>query len=252
MNQQTDEMRLYFARVRPLCGEIYATGLVITGDYQRADYVLRETVLRGWQSHRHFRSSRGFSTRLREEARRVALSGVKGPGETPIEVFSAPSVEENPDSLMKLIRTETPLVRRLILLKFGCELHSKALARVCGVSVRQAEGQLNRFFRRLKRRLPQGERNHLDARLKALCREELQSLGAPDLGALYRAFEAEAAGSDRPMGRMALRAASWVAAALLLLLLAGILWGVAAIVQPARTQDGGVLTTQQDGESPAP
>ena len=54
------------------------------------------------------------------------------------------------------------------------------------------------------------------------------------------------------MGRMALRAASWVAAALLLLLLAGILWGVAAIVQPARTQDGGVLTTQQDGESPAP
>ena len=42
MNQQTDEMRLYFARVRPLCGEIYATGLVITGDYQRADYVLRE------------------------------------------------------------------------------------------------------------------------------------------------------------------------------------------------------------------
>ena len=42
------------------------------------------------------------------------------------------------------------------------------------------------------------------------------------------------------------------AAALLLLLLAGILWGVAAIVQPARTQDGGVLTTQQDGESPAP
>ena len=33
MNQQTDEMRLYFARVRPLCGEIYATGLVITGDY---------------------------------------------------------------------------------------------------------------------------------------------------------------------------------------------------------------------------
>ena len=118
--------------------------------------------------------------------------------------------------------------------------------------MRQAEGQLNRFFRRLKRRLPQGERNHLDARLKALCREELQSLGAPDLGALYRAFEAEAAGSDRPMGRMALRAASWVAAALLLLLLAGILWGVAAIVQPARTQDGGVLTTQQDGESPAP
>ena len=219
MNQQTDEMRLYFARVRPLCGEIYATGLVITGDYQRADYVLRETVLRG---------------------------------ETPIEVFSTPSVEENPDSLMKLIRLETPLVRRLILLKFGCELHPKALSRVCGVSVRQAEGQLNRFFRRLKRRLPQGERNHLDARLKALCREELQSLGAPDLGALYRAFEAEAAGSDRPMGRMALRAASWVAAALLLLLLAGILWGVAAIVQPARTQDGGVLTTQQDGESPAP
>ena len=54
------------------------------------------------------------------------------------------------------------------------------------------------------------------------------------------------------MGRMALRAASWVAAALLLLLLAGILWGVAAIVQPARTQDGGVLTTRQDGESPAP
>lgn len=129
---------------------------------------------------------------------------MKGPGETPIEVFSTPSVEENPDSLMKLIRLETPLVRRLILLKFGCELHPKALSRVCGVSVRQAEGQLNRFFRRLKRRLPQGERVHLDARLKALCREELQSLGAPDLGALYRAFEAEAAGSDRPMGRMAL------------------------------------------------
>ena len=245
MNQQTDEMRLFFARVRPLCGEIYATGLVITSDHQGADYVLRETLLRSWQSHRYFRSARGLSARLREEARRIALSSRKGPGETPVEVFASASVEERPDPLLKLIRQETPLVRRLILLKFGCELRPKALARVSGISVRQAEGQLNRFFRRSKRRLPQGERSHLDARLKALCREELQGLGTPDLGALYRAFEAEAAGSDRPVGRIALRAASWVAAALLLLLLAGILWGVAAIVQPARTQDGGVLTSQQ-------
>lgn len=245
MNQQSEEMRLYFNRVRPMCRELFAMAFVICADYDGAEYALQKVILSGWQGSRRLRSKRGFREGLRSEMRRVALTRVNNTGDTDWDQFGAdPMGEESEDTLMRAIQHEDAETRRIIMLKYGCSLSGGQIARAMVMPAGNADQLLSRFHRRLKRRLDPAERSHLDSRLKEVCQTQLAEGSAemPDMGALYRNFEAEASASYSPVGHFAGRAAAFIAAVIMLIALGCVAWGVSAIIRPAQIEESGLLT----------
>ncbi len=244
MNQQTEEMHLYFTRVRPMCRELFAMAFAICADYDAAELALQKVILGGFQSRRRYRSSKAFYESMRADMRRAALSCLTDtPGEW--DRLGADPVEDaSEDALLAAIRQERPGIRRVVMLKYGCALTGGQIARVTGLPAGQVDQIISRFLRRLKRRLDSEQRGKLDVRLKEICCEALGESGAemPDIGALYRNFEAEASANYSPVSRVASRAAVFVAAIVLMVILSGIVWCVSAIVRPPQLESNGLMT----------
>lgn len=240
MNDRTDELRLYFARVKPVYAELFGMAHAITGNYDRAEYCLQRAILEGFLSRRRFRSARGFRESLRADMRRIALPEVKTSRELTFDAFLESALTgPSPDSMRRLIEQEDAAMRRLILLRYGCGLNARGIARVLGMTARQADTLITRFERRVKRRLEPAQRLHVDTRLQDIAREELLSGASPDVGAVYRTFEAEASGTIKPVSivsKFALRLL-YVAA---LLLIALFVWLIAAVIRPVVLENNGL------------
>lgn len=245
MNQQTEELHLYFTRVRPMCRELFSMALTICADYDSAELALQKVILGGWQSRRRFRSSRGFHESLRADMRRAALGCIRDSGNEWDEFGADPLGEDaGDDPVLDAIRQERPGVRRVVMLRYGCALSRAQISRLVGIPAHQVEQLISRFQRRLKRRLTSEQRGKLESRLKELCRGQLAGEGVemPDIGALYRNFEAEASANYSPVTRAASRAAVYIASIVMLAMLGAILWGVSAVIRPAQIEDTGLLT----------
>lgn len=248
MNQQTEEMHLYFTRVRPVCRELFSMAFAICGDYDSAELALEKVILGGWQSRRSFRSSRGFRESLRADMRRAALNCVPEHGDDWDQLAQDTLEEHTGDPVLAAIRQENALTRRVIMLKYGCLLKNGQIARAVGISAAQVEQLLRRFQRRLRRRLASEQRGKLEARLKDVCAGQLRTGGVemPDIGALYRNFEAEASAGYNPVSRFASRAVKFAFAVALMAALGCVIWGVAAIIRPAQMENTGLLTETLD------
>lgn len=248
MNQQTEELHLYFMRVRPMCRELFSMAFAICGDYDSAELALQKVILGGWQSRRSFRSSRGFRDSLRADMRRAALSCAPDHGEDWDQFASDPLEEQAGDPVLGAIQQENALTRRVIMLKYGCLLKNGQIARAAGISAAQAEQLLSRFQRRLKRRLTSEQRGKLDARLKDVCAGQLQTGGVemPDIGALYRNFEAEASASYNPVSHFTSRAVKFAFAVALMAALGCVIWGISAIIRPAQIENAELMTETLD------
>lgn len=249
MNQQSEEMRLYFNRVRPMCRELFAMAFAICADYDGAEYALQRVILSGWQGGRRLRSKRGFREGMRAEMRRVALTRVSKSAEAEWDQYGADPLDgETGDTLMRAIQREDAETRRAVMLKYGCSLSNGQIARAMAMPAGNVDQIISRFHRRLKRRLDAGERGHIDQRLRETCVAGLSEGGAemPDMGALYRNFEAEAAANYSPVGHFAGRAAAFIVAVVLLIMLGCAAWGVSAIIRPAQIEDSGLLTETLD------
>lgn len=247
MNQQTEEMRLYFNRVRPMCRELFAMAFTICADYDGAEYALQRTVLTGWQGGRRRRSKRSFREYLRNEARKAALSRAKGGADSDWDLFGAdPLGNEDSDPMLRIFRNEPADTRRALMLRYGCGLTSGQISRATGMPSAHADRLIANFMKTLKRRLNADQRGRLDSLMKELCARLLAEEGVemPDLGAIYRNFEAEAAANYHPVGRAASRTLVFVVAVILMLVLGGIMWCVSAIIRPAQIQDSGLLTEE--------
>lgn len=249
MNQQSEEMRLYFNRVRPICRELFAMAFAICADYDGAEYALQRVILSGWQGGRRLVSKRGFHEGLRAEMRRVALTRVNPAAEAEWDQYGADAMgDEAEDMLLRAIQHEDAETRRVVMLKYGCALSNGQIARAMAMPAGNVEQLLSRFHRRLKRRLDAAERGHLEQRLKEVCVGRLAEGGAemPDMGALYRNFEAEAAANYSPVGHFAGRAVTYIVAVVMLIVLGCAAWGVSAIIRPAQIEDSGLLTETLD------
>lgn len=240
MNDRTDELRLYFARVKPVYAELFGMAHAITGNYDKAEYCLQRAILQGFMSRRRFRSARGFRESLKSDMRRIALSGDMEERELTFDAFSE-SVLGGPaaDPMRRLIEQEDAATRRLILLRYGCGLAARQIARALDMPAKQADTFVARFEKRVKRRLDSAQRAHIESRLQDICREELLSGAAPDAGAVFRTFEAEASGTIRPANLFSKLAArlAFVAA---LLVLALLIWLIAAVIRPTVLQNDGL------------
>lgn len=214
----------------------------ITGNYDRAEYCLQRTILEGFLRRRRFRSARGFRESLKSDMRRIALAGGMEERELTFDAF-AQSVLGGPaaDPMRRLIEQEDAAMRRLIMLRYGCELSARLSARAVGMPGKQGETLLARFEKRAKRRLDSAQRARIEGRLQDICREELLSGAAPDAGAVLRTFEAEAAGALKPVGLVPKIAARLLFVAALLLV-ALFVWLAAAVIRPAALRTDGRKT----------
>ena len=248
MNQQTEELHLYFTRVRPMCRELFSMAFAICADYDCAELALEKVILGGWQNRRSYRSSRGFRDSLRADMRREALNCAPERGEDWDQLASDPLDEQASDPVLSAIQQENALTRRVIMLKYGCLLKNGQIARLVGTSAAQIEQLLSRFQRRLRRRLSSEQRGKLDARLKDVCLEQLQAGGVemPDIGALYRNFEAEASASYNPVSHFTSHAVKFAFAVALMLALGCVIWGISAIIRPAQIENTGLMTETLD------
>ena len=239
MNAQSEEIRLYFARVRPLYHELFSMAHVICGNYQQAEYALGSVILMGWNSRRHFRSARGFRENMRADMRRIALSRVDPATEITWEI-NDPGDGDSAPCLAAI--DEDPAVIRTVMLRYGCGLSMKEVSRVMGQPRRQTEQTLRRFMRRFRRRMG-GSAAKIEAIIQEMCREELAGgAEAPDIGAIFRTFEAEASQNYRPGTRLAGRIAACAAYVLLMLMLALAIWLASAVLRPAQVSEDGLLT----------
>lgn len=248
MNQQTEEMHLYFTRVRPMCRELFSMAFAICGDYDSAELALEKVILGGWQSRRSFRSSRGFRESLRADMRRAALNCVPEQGEEWDQFGADPLAEQSGDTVLSAIRQENALTRRVIMLKYGCLLKNGQIARAVGTGTADVEQMLSRFQRRLRRRLTSEQRGRLEARLRDVCAEQLRTGGVemPDIGALYRNFEAEASASYNPVSHFTARAVKFAFTVALMVALGCVIWGISAIIRPAQIENTGLITETLD------
>lgn len=244
MNQQTEELHLYFARVRPVCRELFSMAFAICGDYDSAELALQKVILGGWQSRRSFRSSRGFRDSLRADMRRIALGCVPEHGEDWNQFGAEPLDEHSGDPVLSAIQQENALTRRVIMLKYGCFMKNGQIARAVGITAAQAKQLLSRFHRQLRRTLTSEQRGRLDIHLKDVCAEQLKTDGVemPDIGALYRNFEAEASASYNPVSHFTARVVKFALTLALMAALGCVIWGIAAIIRPAQIENTGLMT----------
>lgn len=248
MNQHTEDMHLYFTRVRPMCRELFAMAFVICGDYDAAEYALQRVILDGWHGRRRFRSTRGFRESLRADMRRVALSGAKDAGDGWDQFGSDPIDGAAGEPVLAAMQQESAVIRRAVMLKYGCLMKNGQIARAMDVSGAQVQQILDKFQRRIKRKLTPEQRGRLDQRLRELCRMQLESGGAamPDIGALYHNFEAEASADYSPVTRFASRAAVYVVSLIMLVAMCCVMWGISAIIRPAQLDEPGLITETLD------
>lgn len=242
MNERTDELRLYFARVKPVYAELFGMAHAIAGNYDKAEYCAQRAILQGFLSRRRFHSARALRESLRSDLRRIALLEDLEERELTFDAFSESALDgPAADPMRRLVEQEDAEMRRLILLRYGCGMSARQSARAMNMATRQADTLIARFEKRAKRRLDPSQRAHIETRLQDTCREELVSGAVPDAGAVYRAFEAEASGTIKPVGVVSKLAARllYVAA---LLLIALFVWLVAAVIRPVVLQADGLQT----------
>ena len=242
MNDQ-DELRLYFARIKPVYRELFGMAHAISGNYEQAEFALQRAILEGFTSRRRFRSARGFRDSLRSDMRKICLSMSGKSREATWTAFSQSALNgPSADPMRRLVEQEDESMRRAIMLRYGCGMNARQIARAMGITPGQADVMLTKFEKRVKRKLDSAQRAHLETRLADICREELaESPAVPDLGAVFRTFEAEAAGTIKP-GRFVSKALTRALYVLALVLAALLIWLIAAVIRPTQLANDGLKT----------
>lgn len=245
-NFQTDELNLYFQRLRPILRELFGMAHAICGNYEMAEYVLQRAILENYQRAGRHRSRVGFHENLRRTVRRlscqeaVKLSNVGA--EMTWDGFSEDKIDgAGDDFLLHAAAQEEVDVRRMLMLRHGCGLRIAQIARILDVPPRQVSASLDRFERRLRRRLPQKHGTRLDSLLqKAAYRQlTLPTQPMPEPGVVYRSFEAEASRGNSPR-KLFQRATAIAVIVALAVLCAVIFWLAAVLIQPS-VADASVL-----------
>ena len=249
MNAQTEELQLYFARIKPIYRELFAMAHAICGSFETAEYALQQAIQAGWGEQSKRRPRAGFRERMRELLCDTAVrEAVKqsGEAEPTWNGFESPAADLDMDeaaedaydpaerAVFEEIAAEALPARRLLLLHYGCGLTPKQSARVTNASVQRVQEELDRFTARVKHRLPARQRRHFETIMERLARDELLRTDAaiPEPGSVYRRFEAEVAEGGRVSHRWLSRAVNAVIVLLLAAVCAGLFWLVAVLMQP--------------------
>ena len=223
---QTDLAALgsYLNRIRPLYHQLFNLAHAVTGNSGAAEYALQYAMLECWDAQDD--GGRGFREALRRSVIRAALKG--GDGEYDWEGIFCP---EEGDALRKMIAAEPVEMQRMLALHCGCRLSPAKIARICDTDARRVKALLKRFELKVKRKLPEPGRT--DRRIDRAVRAGLSSDNglAPDMGSVFRSFQTDAAGKNRP-GRLPGKIFHIAVSVVLAILCILAFWFAAVVMQP--------------------
>ena len=228
---EVEEFQLYFSRIRPIYYQLFNIAHAITGNCDQAEYCLQYAMLDCWSSGDANASHHGFREGLRSSVTRAALKSVVG-GE--YDWKGLQSDPDNDDPLVKLIAQEPIELQRLIALRYGCGLSPRRIAKVVDWELNRVQTLLNRFEARTRRRLSGGDRRRFDLLVVRTVRSLLNQTNpmAPEMGSVFRTFQADAATIARP-NRLPARILRAVLAVILAVFCIVAFWLTAVLMQPA-------------------
>lgn len=231
---QTDseEFLTYARRIRPIYQELFNLAHAVTGNSARAEYSLQYAMLECWSLGELPSTRHGFREALRTATLRAALKNASGEEEDDWDGLRTPAARD--DALARLIAQESPDLRRLLALRYGCALPMRKCAHLAKLDLRRARQLMQRFEARARRTLPAAELRRLDPRIAKSVRGGLALPNplAPDLNNALRTFQVDAASVSRP-SRLPGRILRAGVAAVLTLLCMAVFWFAAVLLQPA-------------------
>ena len=234
--QQKDMQALeqYLARLRPLYHYLFNLAHALTGSCEDAQYALQCAMLQGWTADEDSAGQHGFREALRRLTIRAALKCDGGEQDW----AGLPEGEEG-DPLRRLIAQENLEMQRVLALRCGCGLSHRQIARICGLELSRVRTMLHRFEQRMKRKLPAAPRQRMDRRIDRAVRTALHQPNpdAPDMGAVLRSFQADAATASRP-SRLPTRILQGAVAVVLTLICMLCFWLAAVLMQPPVIEKG--------------
>jgi len=232
MQQTSEELRAWFKGVQPVYTELFNAAHVMCGNYDLAEYALRSAILDVWLQNAS--GGMGFRERLRSALRREAFSAaLSDEGQAAEFTWPGAGRLRDDDPVAAQLSQEPVHTQRLVMLRHGCALSSRAICRLTGLTRGQVRAELNRFEARCRRRMSGQDRARSEALIARTAKRLLGQSGPnmPQPGQVYRAFEAEA-GAAQARGFRVWRFASGLLLALMALLCAGAFWLFAVLVQP--------------------
>lgn len=233
--QTSEALTAFYNRVTPAIPELFNMAHAICGNYDLAEYALQYTLMEAWLGASH--GGMGFREGLRNTLRRVAAEEALEPRESAPEFTWDGLAGASDDPLLKLLARESLETRRIVALRYGCDLNTARIARLTGLSAGRVRELLERFERAARRKLPVQERRRFEAKLTRSVDRAFDRADddMPSLGALYRGFEAEALETVRP-SHLASRLVKRGLCAALAVICALAFWLAAVLLQPTQTE----------------
>ncbi len=193
MRPDSDDTRLYIGRIRPIYHQLFNEAHAICGDSRRAEYALQCAILDYWQETARSRRG-GFRDGLRntliQTAIRTAMDRSSATGEATWDEMTA----QGDDGVLALIGSEPRDMRRVLALKYGCNLSNLRIGRLMGLEPSRVQTALMRFEARTRRKLGGVHGAKFDALMRRAARIDFARPCAaePDINAVLRAFQADA------------------------------------------------------------
>lgn len=245
--QTSEVLRSYYSRVVPVIPELFNMAHAICGNYDLAEYALQYTLIEAWIGESH--GGMGFREGLRNILRRVAAEEALGPRNDSVEFTWHGLAAEDDEPVLLLLSQESAEVRRMVALRYGCALSAGRIAKLMAVSAGHVREMLDRFERRVSRKLTAGDRRKCELIIARTVRREFGRVdeAMPSLSAIYRSFETEAAETRKP-DRKASRIVRRCLTVLLALLCAATFWFAAVLIRPVPMEEP-VQETVEEAES---
>ena len=226
-----EEFQLYFSRIRPIYHQLFNIAHAITVNCDQAEYCLQYAMLDCWNAGDANASHHGFREGLRSSVSRAALKCSSG------QEYDWKGLQTDPDSndpLVKLIAQEPAELQRLIALRYGCGLSPRRIAKLVDFDLNRIHTLLGRFEARTRRRLSNADRRRFDVLIVRTVRSQLNQPSplAPEMGSIFRTFQADAASVTRP-NRLPARILRTALTIILAVFCVVAFWFTAVLMQPA-------------------
>lgn len=236
-----EDFQLYFSRFRPVYHQLFNIAHAITGSAAKAEYCIQYALLDCWDggdAGRH-----GLRDALKRSVIRAALKNCDTDSCDWDGLRASP---EEPDALKRMISQEGPEIRRVLALKYGCGLSFGRIARLTGIETSRVKQLIDRFEARTRRRLEPAERRRYDILIHQGMRSFFAEPSplAPEMGGVFRSFQADAAGIAKP-NRLPMRIAQWVFTALLAAACIVAFWFAAVLIQPPVLEEAPQIAVEE-------
>ena len=229
-HREQDDFQLYFSRVRPVYHQLFNLAHAITGNCEQAEYCLQYAMLDCWASGDASASRHGFREGLRNGIVRTALR-LAADEQAEFDWDGLAAAEGEADPLLAQISQESTDLRRALALRYGCGLSPRRIAKLMHVDASRVQLLLKRCEARARRGHAAGRgESPLVRAVRGWM--SLPSPQAPEMGSVFRGFQADAAAIARP-NRLPARIARGLIACALALLCIAAFWFAAVLMQPA-------------------